>query len=244
MQDTIIAANSKRGGGLDNAGGLFHASGLFRSAFTLAEVLITLGIIGVVAAMTLPAIVNKYKERETVTKVKKFYSVMNQALLLAIKDNGYVDEWNFLEHDIDTGSQISDKFASYFKPYLKILKDCGQKSGCIAPGTYKLLDNSDWNDYNTSWYYKMILADGSYMWMRACNTECNSVDAGTTNACGLIWFDINGKKEPNIIGKDVFVFVIKKNSILPHQYNDCEIGKSGWSCSKYILEHDNMNYLH
>ena len=52
-------------------------------AFTLAEVLITLGIIGVVAAMTLPTVVNKYKEKETVTKLKKFYSIISQSYLSA-----------------------------------------------------------------------------------------------------------------------------------------------------------------
>lgn len=70
-----------------------------KSAFTLAEVLITLGIIGIIAAMTLPSVVNKYQERVTVTKVKKFYSLINQALLMAIKDHGYVDEWDFIEND-------------------------------------------------------------------------------------------------------------------------------------------------
>ena len=43
-----------------------------KKAFTLAEVLITLGIIGVVAAMTMPSLIQNYKERETVSKVKKF----------------------------------------------------------------------------------------------------------------------------------------------------------------------------
>ena len=69
MRNTIIASISKRGG-LDSAGGLFHALGLSRyrkfntiPAFTLAEVLITLGIIGVVAAMTLPTLINNYKKQ-------------------------------------------------------------------------------------------------------------------------------------------------------------------------------------
>uniref|UniRef100_UPI004029BEED type II secretion system protein n=1 Tax=Candidatus Scatousia sp. TaxID=3085663 RepID=UPI004029BEED len=72
---------------------------MHKKAFTLAEVLITLGIIGIVAAMTLPTVVNKYQERVTVTKVKKFYSLINQALLFAIKDNGYVDEWDYIEYN-------------------------------------------------------------------------------------------------------------------------------------------------
>lgn len=215
-------------------------------AFTLAEVLITLGIIGIVAAMTLPTLIQKNNERATVTKVKKFYSVMNQALLLSIKDNGYVDEWSFLEFDTETGSNISDKFVSYLKPYLKIIKDCGKNPGCIAPNNYKELDNSPFGNYNDSKsHYKMILADGSYLWIRrGYGTECQSVDSWTKNVCGVIWTDINGKKQPNVIGKDVFVFFILKDRIIPHTNKDCGEGnKKGWGCAKYILQHDNMDYL-
>lgn len=52
-------------------------------AFTLAEVLITLGIIGVVAAMTLPTLINSYKKQQTVTHLQKVYTSLNQALRLA-----------------------------------------------------------------------------------------------------------------------------------------------------------------
>lgn len=55
-----------------------------KKGFTMSEVLITLGVLGVVIAMTLPTVINNAKERETVTKVKKFYSTMSQALLMAI----------------------------------------------------------------------------------------------------------------------------------------------------------------
>ena len=62
--------------------------------FTLAEVLITLGIIGVVAAITMPTLINNYREKATVNKVKKFYSMMSQAYLLSVKDNEHADPWN------------------------------------------------------------------------------------------------------------------------------------------------------
>lgn len=58
--------------------GLTHSHG-----FTLAEVLITLGIIGIVAAMTLPTLIQNYKNRVVETRLKKFYSTMNQAVLMA-----------------------------------------------------------------------------------------------------------------------------------------------------------------
>ncbi len=56
-------------------------------AFTMAEVLITLGIIGIVAAMTMPVLIGKYQKHVTVTRLQKVYSVLSQAVNFAIKDN-------------------------------------------------------------------------------------------------------------------------------------------------------------
>lgn len=218
-----------------------------KQAFTLAEVLITLGIIGIVASMTIPVLMQKNQEQVTVAKVKKFYSIMNQALLFAIKDYGYVNEWTFIDPEEEEGKKpkSSDRFVNYIKPYLKISKDCGGKSGCIAPLSYKQLNNNLWGNYDSNqWYYKMILIDGSYLWIRTNSTECNTSDAGTKNVCGIIWTDINGKQAPNTIGKDVFVFFIQKDRIIPHTNDDCKIGGFGWGCAGYILQYGNMGYLH
>ena len=58
-----------------------------KPAFTLAEVLVTLGIIGVVAAITMPSLVTHYKEKQTVVALKKFYSILEQAIRLNQIDN-------------------------------------------------------------------------------------------------------------------------------------------------------------
>lgn len=55
--------------------------------------MITLEIIGIVAAMTLPTVVNKYKKKETVTRLKKAYSVINQAIICSEADNGAMRYW-------------------------------------------------------------------------------------------------------------------------------------------------------
>lgn len=90
-----------------------------KKAFTLAEVLITLGIIGIVAAMTLPTLVAKYKKIETVTKLKKFYTVMSQATNIAIAQNGPMENWDgFTSHH--NGTEMEKWFDKYLKPNLKI----------------------------------------------------------------------------------------------------------------------------
>ncbi len=58
-----------------------------KRAFTLAEVLITLGIIGVVAAMTIPVLITKYQKEQIVVRLKKTYTVMNQAVRMSIAND-------------------------------------------------------------------------------------------------------------------------------------------------------------
>lgn len=64
-----------------------------KQAFTLAEVLITLGIIGVVAALTIPTLIANHKKQEVVTKLKKVYTVMNQAINLSVSEYGDIETW-------------------------------------------------------------------------------------------------------------------------------------------------------
>ena len=99
-------------------------------AFTLAEVLITLGIIGVVAAMTLPSVISSYKQKEAISRLKKFYSTMQQAIMLSEIDNAEVMYWNKEgEHKGDDADENKlanahasyNYFMSYRGPYLKYL---------------------------------------------------------------------------------------------------------------------------
>ena len=217
-----------------------------KCAFTLAEVLITLGIIGVVAAMTLPVLVNKYQEKVTVSKVKKFYSTMNQVLLMSIKDNGYPSEWSISDGQ---NSTTAKQLAQYLIPHMKIIKDCGVNSGCLKyTSKAKFLDGNISNiNYDTdNRYYKIILADNSYIWFRSSTPYCiNDAPAYYTikNTCFSIFFDINGYKPPNTIGKDIFGSAIDKDGKIDLDIADCTKTSKGWGCGGYILINSNMNYL-
>lgn len=61
--------------------------------FTLAEVLITLGIIGVVVALVLPFVITNYQKQVVETKVRKFNSILNQAVKMSMVENGDPDTW-------------------------------------------------------------------------------------------------------------------------------------------------------
>lgn len=162
-----------------------------KCGFTLAEVLITLGIIGVVAALTLPTLINQYKKTEVSSRLKKFYSMMEQAIRMSELDNGDVTTWTrnryvFGSNGIDyetTGQYSKEFFIKYLGPYFKYNK--------IVEGTNILDDdgNLTGNGTNTEVY----LADGSKF-------------AIHNGGCMDINFDINGEGKPNDAGKDIFVF--------------------------------------
>lgn len=63
-----------------------------KNGFTLAEVLITLGIIGVVAAMTMPTLIQKNQDKELISRIKKTYSDVSNAIIRAQTDYGVVGD--------------------------------------------------------------------------------------------------------------------------------------------------------
>ena len=91
-----------------------------QTAFTLAEVLITLGVIGVVAALTMPTLVQNYKKHVVESKLKKFYTTMKQAELMSVNDNGPIEYWDWVQNGGTSNNEIVlNWYNKYFAPYLK-----------------------------------------------------------------------------------------------------------------------------
>lgn len=89
-----------------------------KTAFTLAEILITLGIIGVVASLTIPALIQNYRNHVVETRLKKFYTTFNQALLRSVADNGEMENWDWV-NDLDKIDETLEKFVL---PYMTIVE--------------------------------------------------------------------------------------------------------------------------
>ncbi len=201
-----------------------------RNAFTLAEVLITLGIIGIVAAMTLPSILAKTERQETVAKLKKVYSVLSQGIKHSEADNGLISEW-------PTGPDITDVnayFDKYWRPYYKNPKICSWAVSCGYS------NNKAWTNLNgqrIGWEIKtsetrvlFMLSDGTLIFNPRNTTDAN----GNKVYVNLFYVDLNGPKNPNIIGKDVFIFTLSDKKLLrPYGYDkkyedlDCSKQSSG-----------------
>ncbi len=140
-----------------------------KRAFTLAEVLITLGIIGVVAALTLPTLIHNHNKKVIETRLKKFYSSINQAILLAEADNGDKKIWADFDRTQnpnciggrDSEACVTDFYNKYLKKYLKTADNARYISSlnslCIffADGSAVLIKYAG-NDYIFYPYAKSI----------------------------------------------------------------------------------------
>ena len=208
-----------------------------------------MGVIGVVAAMTIPTLINNYQEKVTVTKVKKMYSMLNQIIKLAEVENGPVNTWN-LPTNKNGGSQ---KFYEYIKPYLKVSKECVEDNSwnCLDTNTdYYWLNGTKWKDPNTNYgtenYARIILSDGSLLWFRTnmSNKGCTETNQLLSNICAQIWYDVNGSAKPNTCGKDIFYWFLAydKKFYFGQVSDKCYLDNLGGGCADWILKHDNMDY--
>lgn len=170
-------------------------------AFTLAEVLITLVIIGVVAAITVPTLIANSNDQAIRSALRKNYSVLQQATERYYVDNG--------EH-LSMETNFSEDF--FFK-YFSLAQNC-TISGCNFGEDikYKNYAGFEMDEYSgITERSGVMLADGtfiSYLYQNKYNGEDKYV-AVTSKERGLtILVDVNGAKKPNTYGKDLFKFDI------------------------------------
>lgn len=212
-------------------------------AFTLAETLITLGIIGVVAALTIPTLMQKYQVKRTVAILKEDQSIIAQMLKLSIEENGEPDGWIGLENHSEDSAKI---LAEKFNPYWKLSLDCGvydEKGDCFYNGELKYLNGSSY--LNSAKYrnsYKVKLNNGT------------GIEYYFYPNPHRVYFvvDVNGDKKPNVVGRDVFWFKYLPDSGLrplgaPNGENDyrtdCLLSSRGYGCAYYVLMFSNQDYL-
>ena len=159
--------------------------------FTLAEVLITLGIIGVVAALTMPALIGNYQKKVVVERLKKVYATMQQVQERASADYGDISEWSpdgtSRVWSPNPGTAIVRKFVL---PYVDAVKVC-EPNEC----EYKY-KNANGTETDLSKFIGFYLKDGTLI-------KINDYH-GTSDTWGRFMIDINGDKGPNLAGRDVF----------------------------------------
>ena len=210
-----------------------HFTHVKKAAFTLAEVLITLGIIGVVAAMTIPTLIAKYQKKQILVQLKNSFSVVSNAIRLSEVDNGPMSIW-------PTGAEmdVNAYWTKYLKPYFANPVLCATKSDC---GYDDDLDREKWS-CGSRWG---ILTDDTRLLFMLKNGTIvflprnSHAQDGTPIYASQLYIDVNGASSPNECGKDVFMFIRTDKGIMPYSSpgKDCNtnpefcadtIMKNGW----------------
>ena len=180
------------------------------SGFTLAEVLITLAIIGMVAAMTIPNLQSDVNDEQLKVGLKVAYSNLSQAI-----------QKMSLDYDIQDEFELQKTFSPAFQEYLNVIKDYGN-SGLFNSSNadlYKSLtgQNASIDFMNEG---QFILSNGMTVFIQ---------NGGLVRPI-IIHVDVNGhEKKPNVLGRDVFTFQIIDNTLNPNGtvLRNCSLSSSG-----------------
>ena len=201
------------------------------SAFTLAEVLITLAIIGVIAAISVPSLIQKTNQAELITAWKKNFATLSQALDNVMFNDGSIN--------------IKDSYAlrNALGNQLKFVKSCDSPIGNCwhAAGVAKTLPLPNGTTYN----YESNMSDITGAILNNGALLVIHEDTGYT-ALGWIMVDVNGFKSPNVAGRDIFIGRITSDGFVApteKEFGTCNpvsVGDSGNSyiglgCSSYYL---------
>lgn len=157
----------------------------------MAEVLITLGIIGVISILTLPTLISDYRNKVYIAQLQKVYNQLSNQLI-AYRADSQTD--SLTEAGLDTEEGRRDFFNNYFK----VVKTCDGTSGCFA---------DEYNDVQkkrpASHYENLFIGYKSPCVM--INTGASICFALSSGSFGYDFFiDVNGSAAPNIIGRDLF----------------------------------------
>ena len=202
---------------------------LMERGFTLAEVLVTLGIIGVVSAMTLPTLVKNHQRQVYVTQLQKVVTELSQAAEKAINDNNAIS-LEETKYNYNNANAARD----FFNDYFKVVQTCtSTRTPCMA-GEYKQLDGSSF-DY---WLFDpsatspcVSIASGATICM-AEGVYCDPMD--NKHDYTALYIDINGAQGPNIVGRDLFYAELYSDGKIAESYtNDYHSDYCGESDATY-----------
>ncbi len=167
--------------------------------------MITLGIIGVVAAMTIPNLIANAQKKSVVSGLQEAQSILNQAVKMYSYES---DEEG--TGDFDTSLDSKSFAKKYFEPYLKVARVCENKSdGCWKTENFYGYYDLGMNRKTDTIKYSLVLNNGMIVGF-------GKIDG--TNLHSII-VDINGQGRRNVMGKDVFVFYPFNSEALCEGYN-------------------------
>lgn len=183
-------------------------------AFTLAEVLITLGIIAIVAEVTIPSLVGSYQKIIYVTQLKKFYSEFTQGMktYIASKECYNLHCTKLFDGSSNSDGDWSSKMDAEIANIFKTVKISHNGETTLQNNEKYLKGNGAYSTFATNYNYQTV--DGYLVHISDVSADnCTGYDTTTTdsrlkNFCAVVDVDVNGAKLPNKTGRDYFRFFL------------------------------------
>lgn len=221
-----------------------------QNAFTLAEVLITLGIIGIIAAMTLPTVINRANEYILKQQFKKVYNILQNAQMRIYADNESYYNCYYIKDTTSTKSNDCQAMGKHLKKLLNpisICEDNAYSKGCIPKykgvDTVELENNPDADTENTIrnclGFTEESILNQDETWVLKDGTIIGWYKYRYNSKYGpLIYVDINGNKRPNKWGYDIFPMIWRGDEKLVRLDANgvCTMAEKGGKSSKQMLE--------
>ncbi len=195
-----------------------------KKGFTLSEVLITLGVIGIVSVLTVPAVMKNYRNRLYVAQLKKIQAQISDAATSMMNDSGVS---SLAETKISTacaaGTPVTEcktGIQFFLNTYFKtIKKNCGtnRTNPCVAAaGQYRHLDGSGSLSLPNDYCIQTINGQ----------TICGFYN--NNNHCLSVMVDVNGQGQPNTIGRDVFAMDVHRDTKVSDYNSGCSPDSEGF----------------
>lgn len=193
-------------------------------AFTLAETLIVIGVIGIVSALTLPNLNSSTGDKEKVAKVKKVYRDLTDAFGRAEAIYGPYDEWFGNVSENAANERVGERLTEF----MKLSKNCKMDTNLSC-------------EFNESNKYRFITADGSAIAIKGASVFSVDIDGPTKG---------NGYPGKDIFQFEI-IYEDANKGIVPRDYynetfasiaNAAKDGDAG-ACATWIIRYDNADYL-
>lgn len=207
--------------------------------FSLGEILIALGVIGIVAALSIKIMFYNVQDKQYKAQLRKTYEILRATQEKIMINYG----GNMLKAMNSCANIDSECLRDLFKSNLKYVSECDVSTsyGNCHPNLVLYYNGTTADSSYRGNRAGLILNDGTGLIWKVDSQNCSLARNTFTNACGWITIDLNGLTPPNKWGADIFNFIIYSDQLLPlghdggSEVNTCTTSNTGWGCAAHYL---------
>ncbi len=185
--------------------------------FTITELIIAMGIIGVISALTVPVLIAHYQTQSLQLILKKTYGELRQNLDMFQTESYKKKLYASSLSTLDGSKTVTETAGRFLTNYFRVAKDCETTAQPCFADSYRTIDSATGTNFSCNSGYNVLLASGAAI--------CLIPPATDTPA--KVYIDVNGQDKPNIGGRDMFTVYIYDDFSIDEKDITPDVIKSG-----------------